>query len=230
MKRPEYIKLNIRDIPQEIIDEYDLHDIVDTDGSIHIEAQRGMYGLPHAGLIANELLEKRLNQAGYFQSKYVPGLWSHKTRPISFTLVVNDFGVKYVGKDQSSKNTTINAALIGPVPGTSASHWTGTTPIAKSTFQHSKPSTAQHSPFQCKEINYGAKKQYAVHESASAAARFRFTKITGVAVDSQFHIAAGVHENVVFLRCEIIKELARLCQRIGCWCGGLRCNGADWHD
>jgi hypothetical protein len=32
-------------------------------------------------------------------------------------------------------------------------------------FKHNKPSTLQHSPFQCKEINYGAKKQYAVQES-----------------------------------------------------------------
>jgi hypothetical protein len=64
MKRPEYIRVNIRDIPQEIIDEYKLRDIVDLDGSIHIEAQQGMYDFPHASLIANELLEKRLNQAG----------------------------------------------------------------------------------------------------------------------------------------------------------------------
>jgi hypothetical protein len=35
---------------------------------------QGMYGLPHGGLIANVLLEKCLNKAGYFQPKYVPGL------------------------------------------------------------------------------------------------------------------------------------------------------------
>ena len=56
-----------------------------------------MYGLPQAGLLANELLEKRLNQNGYYQSKLIPGLWKHQTRPITFTLVVDDFGVKYVG-------------------------------------------------------------------------------------------------------------------------------------
>ena len=60
-----------------------------------------MYGLPQAGLLANELLEKRLNQNGYFQSKIIPGLWKHKTRPITFTLVVDDFGVKYVGKEHA---------------------------------------------------------------------------------------------------------------------------------
>ena len=39
--------------------------------------------------------EKQLNEQGNFQSKLVPGLWSHKTRPITFTLIIDDFGVKY---------------------------------------------------------------------------------------------------------------------------------------
>ena len=60
-----------------------------------------MYGLPQAGLLANELLEKRLNKRGYHQSKLVPGLWKHKWQPIQFTLVVDDFGVKYVGKEHA---------------------------------------------------------------------------------------------------------------------------------
>jgi hypothetical protein len=51
------------------------------------------------GLIANELLEKRLNKHGYWQSKLVPGLWKHDTRPIQFTLVVDNFGVKYTRKE-----------------------------------------------------------------------------------------------------------------------------------
>jgi hypothetical protein len=34
-------------------------------------------------------------------------------------------------------------------------------------FQHHKPSTPQHSPFQCKEIKYGAKKQYAIQDSTA---------------------------------------------------------------
>jgi hypothetical protein len=31
----------------------------------------------------------------------VPGLWTNKTQPISFTLVVANFGVKYVGKEHA---------------------------------------------------------------------------------------------------------------------------------
>ena len=95
MERYEYLKLKLCDIPEEIIKEYSLRTIATPDESVYVEVRKGMYGLPQAGLIANELLEKQLNKEGYFQSTLVPGLWTHKTRPISFTLVVDDFGVKY---------------------------------------------------------------------------------------------------------------------------------------
>jgi hypothetical protein len=58
-----------------------------------------MYGLPQAGIIAQELLEERLKAAGYTQSKFTPGYWKHEWCPISFTLVVDNFGVKYIGKE-----------------------------------------------------------------------------------------------------------------------------------
>ncbi|KAL7474697.1 hypothetical protein ACHAW6_000659, partial [Cyclotella cf. meneghiniana] len=82
VKRPEYLRVKLRDIPEEIIQEYNLTSLADPDGSVNILVQLGMYGLPQAGLLANELLEKRLNAHGYFQSKLVPGLWRHKHRPI----------------------------------------------------------------------------------------------------------------------------------------------------
>ena len=72
------------------------------DGSIYITAKQGMYGLPQSGLLANELLEKRLNKHGYRQSKLVPGLWRHDTRPVQFTLVVDNIGVKYIGKEHAN--------------------------------------------------------------------------------------------------------------------------------
>jgi hypothetical protein len=58
-----------------------------------------MYSLPQAGIIGQDLLTKRLNKAGYGQSKIMPGYWQHNWRPISFTLVVNNFGMKYVDKN-----------------------------------------------------------------------------------------------------------------------------------
>eukprot|EP00956_Cyclotella_meneghiniana_P001303 scaffold1404_cov37-Cyclotella_meneghiniana.AAC.7 len=87
LKRPEYIRMNMSDIPEEMIIEYKLRDKVSKEGSIYIMAIKGMYRLPQSGLLANELLEKRLNKNGYYQSKYIPGLWKHEWRPIQFTLV-----------------------------------------------------------------------------------------------------------------------------------------------
>ncbi len=100
MERFEYIRIRIEDIPEEIITEYKLRE-KGCDGYIYVEIRKGMYGLPQAGILAQQLLEQRLNAHGYSQSKAVQGLWTHKTRPISFTLVVDDFGVKYVGKEHA---------------------------------------------------------------------------------------------------------------------------------
>ena len=60
-----------------------------------------MYGLPQAGFIAQELLADHLRQHGYMQSKRTPGLWLHETRPIQFSLVIDDFRVKYVRKENA---------------------------------------------------------------------------------------------------------------------------------
>ncbi len=58
-----------------------------------------MYGLPQAGIIVQELLEERLTVAGYKQSKVTLGYCKHEWRPFSFALVVDNFGVKYIGKE-----------------------------------------------------------------------------------------------------------------------------------
>ena len=99
MDRYEYFRMKLDLFPQDIIDEYGLRDKVDADGNVFCEVRRGMYGLPQAGIIAQELLTKHLHKAGYRQSTITPGYWQHDWRPISFTLVVDDFGVKYINKE-----------------------------------------------------------------------------------------------------------------------------------
>ena len=93
LPQPEYIRLNISNIPEENIKEYHLQEKATEAGHVYIKANKGMYGLPQAGLISNQHLEKILNKHGYWQSKLVYGLWKHDTQPIQFTLVVDDFGV-----------------------------------------------------------------------------------------------------------------------------------------
>jgi len=78
-----------------------LLDVATPDGYVYCEIRKGMYGLPQAGIIAQELLAKRLIDHGYSQSETTPGLWKHEWRPIMFSLVVDDFGVKYVGEEHA---------------------------------------------------------------------------------------------------------------------------------
>jgi hypothetical protein len=97
----EYMRLRIADMPEDVIAHYKLTDTATCDGYIYCEIKKGMYGLPQAGIIAQQLLKKRLMAHGYHQSTITPGLWKHDTCPISFSLVINDFGVKYVGEENA---------------------------------------------------------------------------------------------------------------------------------
>jgi hypothetical protein len=100
LPRFEYMKTLLSHFPKEIIQKYNL-DALAVDGWVYIEIRKGMYGLKQAVLLANQLLQTRLAPFGYYPARHTPGLWLHTTRPISFTLVVDDFAVKYVGKQHA---------------------------------------------------------------------------------------------------------------------------------
>jgi hypothetical protein len=92
--------INLSSLPRETIDKYDLINLAQ-DGKVYIEIQKGMYGLPQAGILAIELLQHNLANDGYRPTQHTHGLWKHDTRPISFSLVVDDFGGKYVGHEHA---------------------------------------------------------------------------------------------------------------------------------
>jgi hypothetical protein len=94
MEQYKYFRMMLKLFPKDVINEYNLCNKVDTNGNILFKVQCGMYGLPQAGTIAQELLETHLLKAGYTQSKITPGYWKHTWRPISLKLVVDNFGIK----------------------------------------------------------------------------------------------------------------------------------------
>jgi hypothetical protein len=98
--RFQYMVINLASLPQETIEKYDLNELAQ-DGKVYIEIQKGMYGLPQAGILTNELLQRNLAKDGYRPTTHTHGLWTHNTRTISFSLVVDDFGVKYVGREHA---------------------------------------------------------------------------------------------------------------------------------
>jgi hypothetical protein len=100
LPRFEYMKMLLSRFPKEIIQRYNLNELA-VDGWVYIEIRNGMYGLKEAGLLTNQLLQTCLAPFGYYRARRTPGLWLHKTRPFSFTLVVDDFAVKYVGRQHA---------------------------------------------------------------------------------------------------------------------------------
>jgi hypothetical protein len=98
--RLEYMVINLASLPQETIDKYDVKELAQG-VKVYIEIQKGMNGLPQAGILTNELLQHNLTKDGYRPMTHTHGLWTHDTRPISFSLVVDDIGVKYVGREHA---------------------------------------------------------------------------------------------------------------------------------
>ena len=97
LERYKYMRIWINLIPQEFINLYNLGSKV-LNGYVYIEIQKSVYGLLQARILANQLLKEQLLKNDYFEVPHTPGLFWHKTRPVWFTLVVDDFGIKYMEK------------------------------------------------------------------------------------------------------------------------------------
>jgi hypothetical protein len=57
MKEYEYIQIRLKLIPDKIIHQYNLRELVDDQGWVYVEIQICMYGLPQASILVNKLLK-----------------------------------------------------------------------------------------------------------------------------------------------------------------------------
>ena len=179
LKQKEYLKMKLSDMPENIIKQYNLREKATSDGWIYVAVKKGMYGLPMAGILAQELLETRLNAHGYQQSRFTPGLWTHKWRPICFSLVVDDFGVKYVGKEHADHLVSVIKENYEVTTDWEGKRYVGLTldwdytlrqvhlsmpdyvPDALKRFKRVRPRRIQNAPHASAAIIYGAKQQFA---------------------------------------------------------------------
>ena len=177
----EYMRIPLHVVPDSIMDEYNLHDLV-VNGFLYVEIRKGMYGLPQSGKLANDRLTKLLKPHGYAPVPITPGLWKHETRPITFTLVVDDFAVKCTDRADAEhlmnalkENYSVSEDWEGKkycgiqldwdyVNRTCDLSMPGYILRALQRFQHEMPPQLQHSPHEWQKPNYGAKTQYAQRE------------------------------------------------------------------
>jgi hypothetical protein len=108
-------------VTQEILVEYGLTDeYYDSHGYVYLEIRKGMYGLKEASILAYDQLKAHLNQYGYSPVRFTPGLWKHNMHRTTFTLAVDDFGIKYFNKAVLIiflllSTTNMHSPKIGPV-------------------------------------------------------------------------------------------------------------------
>jgi hypothetical protein len=126
-----------------------------------------------------ELLKKHLNKHGYCQSPIAPGLWQHNFCPISFTLCVDNFGIKCIGCEHVEPLSGILKEHYKCSQDWSGARYLGTNinwdyinknvhvsmlnyvPDALIRFQHAPPTKPQHQLYPHVKPAYGATKQYA---------------------------------------------------------------------
>jgi hypothetical protein len=186
-----------------------------------------MYGLKQAGLLANQMLQTRLAPFGYYPARHTPVLWLHKTLPISFSLIVDDLAVKYVGRQhadhlrnsllKSYELTTDWAAKVYSGMSLTWDYKNRTCDISMpgyvsnvlSKFQHDAPKHPQHTPSRYVTPVYGAKTQYATkYETPPLTAKQCLTmqKVTG----SDLYYARAVDPTVLMPLNDIATEKTKV--------------------
>ena len=100
MARYEYMKLAMACIPDKIVDQYNLQ-ALSSYVWVYLEIRKGMPGIKQASRIANNRLKAHLDHFGFALVPRTPALWKHTTKAITLSLVVDNFGVKYIGKENT---------------------------------------------------------------------------------------------------------------------------------
>ena len=73
LARYEYMRNPLTMFPEHLAQQYQLRE-KEKNGFIYVETRKAIYGLPQAGVLANNLLEKRLAPLGYYNIPHTPGL------------------------------------------------------------------------------------------------------------------------------------------------------------
>ena len=180
----EYIRIPLLYVPQDIIDQYNLTEFIE-DGAVYAEISKGMYGLPQAGIVAENFLLPRLAEAGYHPTGRTPGLFKHVSNSITFALVVDDFLIKYTDiKDLHHLTDTLKQNYELTMDTKAEKYcgmqinWNyekgyvdismpGYVNKALQRFTHPMPATPQPAPSAWVAPQYGASIQYAEPEDTS---------------------------------------------------------------
>ena len=229
LDRPEYVRIQLSVIPQEFIDEYNLTNYTHN-GWIYFEISKGVYGLKQAGKLANDLLTTRLAASGYYQCETTPGLWRHTWRPIVFVLIVDDFGIQYVGKRHADHlltalqtDYTVTTDWNGTKFAGIDLAWDYTKRTCRLTmnsyiadlllrYNHKPSQRGQHAPHAHRAIVYGANEQYIPEPDTSPLLNDIEVKRVQAVVGSLLYYARAVDNKLLATLSTISAQQAKATQ------------------
>ena len=99
LKWYKYLWLKIEGILKDVKQRFKLSEKVMQDRWVYVTIRKGIYGLPQTRLLFTRTPGTKVAMSGYTWSKHSLGLWTHNRRSIQFCLIVDKFGVKYIGKE-----------------------------------------------------------------------------------------------------------------------------------
>ena len=73
-----------------------MEELINKDRYVYCEIRKGTHSLKEAGCAAFQNLVKNLTPFGYEPMPCTPLLWRHNTRHTTFTLALDDFGIKHL--------------------------------------------------------------------------------------------------------------------------------------
>jgi len=214
----EYMRIPAKYIPANIMEQYNLAPLVHN-GHVLTEIQKGMYGLPQAGILAYNRLVTHLALSGYTPVQHTPGLFRHATRPVTFSLVVDNFAIKYVDRANAEHLLATLRSLNNITTDWTASMYCGITlkwdyvartvdlsmpgyiEKALEAYLAERPKRPQHAPHAWTAPSYGSKVQLTPpadnSEPLDAGGLTRIQRIIstllfyGRAIDSTLLVALG---------------------------------------
>jgi hypothetical protein len=188
-------------MPQEILDAYNLTDEhFDSQGCAYLEIRKGMHGLKEASILAYDQLKECLAPCGYAPAPVTPGLWRHNTRRTTFTLAVDDFGIKCFRKVDAEHLFSALKDKCSLTQDWSGSNYLGMTldwnhtavrphvdvsvpkfvDEGRSKHQHLSPKFAQHAPHLWSKPVCGQKAQHATADTSSSLDKKGTARVQGV--------------------------------------------------
>jgi hypothetical protein len=213
------MRIPVSAIPEEIMLDHNLAKLVHNN-HVCVKIRKGMHGLTQAGRLANARLIKFLAPHGHAPVPITPGLWTHSTQPLAFTLVVDNFGMKHIDKAEADHLLETSRLLCKASVDWDAKQRCGLNLVfdwcinrtcdisvpghierALQRFQHPTPQRPQHAPHAWVKPHHSAKTQCAPPDDASppldAADTKRVQEVLGTllfhacAIDSMMLPAVG---------------------------------------